>query len=229
MAAPACRTYVYSLPDLVCALWPLHHASSTHCLPSLQVGGRSVVNPDIAQFVEIRPEADRFLRLLEILGEWYEAGKIIIFVHTQDKADSLFRDLLKVCGCLLVCVGWVCCWQQWWRVCVRGWGGEGGSWSRLVRQGVFCRMWWAENVWERSKLSQSKLRRAVAVCCRLLQCPPCHLPHILVFCRHPCSLTMMPHQPSLLPTPCPHTIPHLPLAVWLPMPEPARRQGAERP
>ena len=35
-----------------------------------QVGGRSVVNKDIAQFIEIRPEEDRFLRLLEILGEW---------------------------------------------------------------------------------------------------------------------------------------------------------------
>lgn len=55
-----------------------------------------MVNADIAQFVEIRPEADRFLRLLEVLGEWYEAGKIIIFVHSQDKADNLFRDLLKV-------------------------------------------------------------------------------------------------------------------------------------
>jgi superfamily II DNA/RNA helicase len=63
---------------------------------TLQVGGRSVVNSDIAQFVEIRPESERFLRLLEVLGEWYEAGKIIIFVHTQDKCDNLFRDLLKV-------------------------------------------------------------------------------------------------------------------------------------
>ena len=36
----------------------------------IQVGGRSVVNKDITQFVEIRPEEDRFLRLLEVLGEW---------------------------------------------------------------------------------------------------------------------------------------------------------------
>jgi hypothetical protein len=36
----------------------------------IQVGGRSVVNKDISQFVEIRPEEDRFLRLLELLGEW---------------------------------------------------------------------------------------------------------------------------------------------------------------
>jgi ATP-dependent RNA helicase DDX46/PRP5 len=71
------------------------------CAAGLQVGGRSVVNSDIAQFVEIRPESERFLRLLEVLGEWYEAGKIIIFVHTQDKCDNLFRDLLKV-RCLRV-------------------------------------------------------------------------------------------------------------------------------
>lgn len=55
-----------------------------------------MVNSDIAQFIEIRPESERLLRLLEILGEFYEAGKIIIFVHTQDRCDNLFRDLLKV-------------------------------------------------------------------------------------------------------------------------------------
>nr|XP_029121270.1 DEAD-box ATP-dependent RNA helicase 42 [Elaeis guineensis] len=61
----------------------------------IQVGGRSVVNKDITQLVEVRPESDRFLRLLEILGEWYEKGKILIFVHTQDKCDALLRDLFK--------------------------------------------------------------------------------------------------------------------------------------
>ena len=40
------------------------------------VGGRSVVNSDITQFVEIRPEVERFFRLLEVLGEWYEKGKV---------------------------------------------------------------------------------------------------------------------------------------------------------
>ncbi|KAM3337501.1 DEAD-box ATP-dependent RNA helicase 42 [Capsicum galapagoense] len=67
----------------------------------IQVGGRSVVNRDITQLVEVRPESDRFLRLLELLGEWFEKGKILIFVHTQDKCDSLFRELLKHgYGCL---------------------------------------------------------------------------------------------------------------------------------
>ncbi|XP_050376771.1 DEAD-box ATP-dependent RNA helicase 42 [Argentina anserina] len=61
----------------------------------IQVGGRSVVNKDIMQLVEVRQENERFLRLLELLGEWYEKGKILIFVQTQDKCDSLFRDLLK--------------------------------------------------------------------------------------------------------------------------------------
>lgn len=61
----------------------------------IQVGGRSVVNKDITQLVEVRPESDRFLRLLELLGEWYEKGKILIFVHTQEKCDALFKDLLK--------------------------------------------------------------------------------------------------------------------------------------
>ncbi len=54
-----------------------------HC--ALQVGGRSVVNADIEQIVEIRPEEERFPRLLEVLGEWYEKGKILVFVHSQVK------------------------------------------------------------------------------------------------------------------------------------------------
>lgn len=61
----------------------------------IQVGGRSVVNKDISQLVEVRPENERFLRLLEILGEWYEKGKILIFVHSQEKCDALFKDLLR--------------------------------------------------------------------------------------------------------------------------------------
>ncbi|XP_047316712.1 DEAD-box ATP-dependent RNA helicase 42 [Impatiens glandulifera] len=61
----------------------------------IQVGGRSVVNKDITQSVEVRPENDRFLRLLEMLGEWYEKGKILVFVHSQEKCDILFKDLIK--------------------------------------------------------------------------------------------------------------------------------------
>ena len=59
------------------------------------VGGRSVVNADITQYVEVREPDDRFLRLLEILGEWYERGKVLVFVASQDGCDNLFRDLRK--------------------------------------------------------------------------------------------------------------------------------------
>ena len=59
------------------------------------VGGRSVVNRDIDQHVEVRPEEDRFLRTLELLGEWFELGKVIIFVHSQDRCAKLFQDLLR--------------------------------------------------------------------------------------------------------------------------------------
>ena len=61
----------------------------------IQVGGRSVVNSDITQLVELREEEDRFIRTLELLGEYYEQGKVIIFVASQDKCDTIFRDLLK--------------------------------------------------------------------------------------------------------------------------------------
>ncbi|KAG2581739.1 DEAD-box ATP-dependent RNA helicase 42-like [Panicum virgatum] len=61
----------------------------------IQVGGRSVVNKDITQLVEVRPDSDRFFRLLELLGEWYVKGKILVFVHSQDKCDSLLKDLFQ--------------------------------------------------------------------------------------------------------------------------------------
>ena len=54
-----------------------------------------MVNTDITQTVEIRPDEERFMRLLELLGVWYEQGKLLIFVQSQEKCDSLFRDLLK--------------------------------------------------------------------------------------------------------------------------------------
>ncbi|KAF0901249.1 hypothetical protein E2562_038827 [Oryza meyeriana var. granulata] len=61
----------------------------------IQVGGRSVVNKDITQLVEVRPENERFLRLLELLGEWFDKGKILVFVHSQNKCDSLLKDLFQ--------------------------------------------------------------------------------------------------------------------------------------
>ena len=62
----------------------------------IQVGGRSVVNKDITQYVEIRQPEERFMRLLEILGNWQEQGKVLVFVNSQEQCDKLFRDLLTV-------------------------------------------------------------------------------------------------------------------------------------
>eukprot|EP00210_Caulerpa_lentillifera_P003457 g3299.t1 len=59
------------------------------------VGGRSVVNKDITQFVEIRPVEDRLLRTLEILGQWHDKGKVLVFVNSQESCDCLFRDLIR--------------------------------------------------------------------------------------------------------------------------------------
>ena len=46
------------------------------------VGGRSVVNADITQFVEIRSPDERLLRTLEILGQWNDKGKVGHSFHT---------------------------------------------------------------------------------------------------------------------------------------------------
>ena len=68
------------------------------------------MNKDIQQSVELRPEEERFMRLLEILGTWYTQGKVLVFVQTQDQCDNLFRDLLKVahhaCGPMQCCHQW---------------------------------------------------------------------------------------------------------------------------
>ncbi|KAM1324189.1 hypothetical protein PS2_044977 [Malus domestica] len=61
----------------------------------IQVGGKSVVNKDITQFVEVRSENERFVRLLEILGEWYERGKILVFAKAHATCDTVLRDLLR--------------------------------------------------------------------------------------------------------------------------------------
>jgi len=61
------------------------------------VGGISTVCGDVEQIVELLAEEDKFLRLLAVLGEWYETltERILIFVDRQDSADHLLKDLLK--------------------------------------------------------------------------------------------------------------------------------------
>ena len=42
------------------------------------VGERSTVNKDIKQFVEVREEETKFLRLLQLLGILNEKGSVLI-------------------------------------------------------------------------------------------------------------------------------------------------------
>jgi ATP-dependent RNA helicase DDX46/PRP5 len=61
------------------------------------VGGRSVVAASVHQVVEVQPDAaTKFLRLLQLLGEWYEQGHILIFVDSQQTCDALFKSLYDV-------------------------------------------------------------------------------------------------------------------------------------
>ncbi len=57
--------------------------------------GQGRVNKDITQIIEVHDENDKFLRLLQLLGLYYEAGNILIFVDKQEKCDQLFQELLK--------------------------------------------------------------------------------------------------------------------------------------
>lgn len=61
----------------------------------IQVGGRSVVCKDVEQHVIILEEDQKFLKLLEILGHYYNQGSTIIFVDKQENADTLLKDLMK--------------------------------------------------------------------------------------------------------------------------------------
>ncbi|OZJ04765.1 hypothetical protein BZG36_01868 [Bifiguratus adelaidae] len=66
----------------------------------ITVGGRSVVCEDVDQKVEVREESTKFVRLLEILGEFFneaenDDGRVLIFVDRQEAADNLLRDLIR--------------------------------------------------------------------------------------------------------------------------------------
>ena len=63
------------------------------------VGGRSVVAPEITQIVEVRAEDQKFIRLLELLGNMYadeknEDDRALIFVDRQESADGLLKALM---------------------------------------------------------------------------------------------------------------------------------------
>lgn len=60
------------------------------------VGGRSVASDNVTQYAELVEEDDKFLRLLQLLGEHVdETKKAIVFVDTQVRTDNLFEQLLR--------------------------------------------------------------------------------------------------------------------------------------
>lgn len=62
------------------------------------VGARSVVANEVKQLVEVREERTKFLRTLELLGEFFNNssdGRALIFVDRQESADNLFKDLVE--------------------------------------------------------------------------------------------------------------------------------------
>ncbi len=60
------------------------------------VGSRGQVCSNVEQIIEVREATSKFLRLLELLGEWSDKGSILIFVDRQIEADELFKELFKV-------------------------------------------------------------------------------------------------------------------------------------
>ncbi|XP_060522677.1 probable ATP-dependent RNA helicase DDX46 [Cylas formicarius] len=61
----------------------------------VQVGGRSVVCKEVEQHVVVLEEEQKFLKLLELLGLYQEAGSIIVFVDKQENADILLKELMR--------------------------------------------------------------------------------------------------------------------------------------
>jgi ATP-dependent RNA helicase DDX46/PRP5 len=61
----------------------------------ITVGGRSAVNNDVKQVIEVRSEESKMHRLLQLLGVWYEKGHCLVFVDKQDTCDEMFSDLLR--------------------------------------------------------------------------------------------------------------------------------------
>ena len=55
------------------------------------VGGRTEVAAEISQSIEVRQKEQKFPRLLQILGEWYDRGLILIFVDKQQRADYVIK------------------------------------------------------------------------------------------------------------------------------------------
>jgi ATP-dependent RNA helicase DDX46/PRP5 len=61
------------------------------------VGGRSVAASTIDHRVEVIAPELRFRRLLQLMGEFYDKGGILIFVDSQKRCDHIFQELTRMC------------------------------------------------------------------------------------------------------------------------------------
>ncbi|KAK0403526.1 hypothetical protein QR680_016974 [Steinernema hermaphroditum] len=61
----------------------------------IMVGGRSVVCADVQQHALILEESQKMLKLLELLGVYWEHGNVIVFVDKQEKADDVVGQLMR--------------------------------------------------------------------------------------------------------------------------------------
>ncbi|OZC09870.1 hypothetical protein X798_02976 [Onchocerca flexuosa] len=61
----------------------------------IMVGGKSVVCDDVNQSVVILEEHQKMLKLLELLGVYWENGNVLVFVDKQEKADDLVAQLMR--------------------------------------------------------------------------------------------------------------------------------------
>ncbi|VDN90886.1 unnamed protein product [Brugia pahangi] len=61
----------------------------------IMVGGKSVVCDDVNQNVVILEEHQKMLKLLELLGVYWENGNVLVFVDKQEKADDLVAQLMR--------------------------------------------------------------------------------------------------------------------------------------
>uniref|UniRef100_A0A183D229 RNA helicase n=1 Tax=Gongylonema pulchrum TaxID=637853 RepID=A0A183D229_9BILA len=61
----------------------------------IQVGGKSIVCDDVNQNVVILEEHQKMLKLLELLGVYWENGNVLVFVDKQEKADDLVTQLMR--------------------------------------------------------------------------------------------------------------------------------------
>lgn len=48
------------------------------------------------QIVEVHDEEDKFMRLLQLLGVWYEKGSVLVFVDKQVRTSFRIRERIFI-------------------------------------------------------------------------------------------------------------------------------------